>query len=113
METQWHFELPFAITVCDKNGKVIYMNDKSTETFLKYGGKEIIGKNLADCHPEPAKSLLQNLLLNPSLNVYTIEKNGLKKMIYQSPWYKNGVYMGFIELSLVIPIEMKHYVRES
>ena len=44
-------------------------------------------------------------------NVYTIEKNGLKKLIYQSPWYQNGAYAGFIELSLEIPFELPHFVR--
>jgi hypothetical protein len=41
-------------------------------------------------------------------NVYTIEKNGVKKLIYQSPWYYNGEYAGFVELSLEIPFEMEH-----
>jgi len=113
METQWHTELPIAITVCDKDGKVIYMNEKSIETFAKYGGSEIIGNNLSDCHPEPAKSILQGMLKNPVLNAYTIEKNGIKKLIYQSPWYKNGEYRGYIELSLVIPFEMKNFIRKA
>lgn len=113
METEWHNELPFAITVCDKEGKVVYMNDKSIDTFSKYGGKKIIGNNLGDCHPEPAKSLLMEMLKNPVLNAYTIEKNGIKKLIYQTPWYKNGEYSGYIELSLVIPNEMKHFIRQG
>ena len=44
-------------------------------------------------------------------NVYTIEKNGVKKMIFQSPWYKDGIYAGFVELSLEIPFEMPHFIR--
>ncbi len=35
----------------------------------------------------------------------------LKKMIFQTPWYKNGTYAGFMELSLEIPFEMPHFVR--
>ncbi len=46
-----------------------------------------------------------------SKNVYTIEKNGIKKLIYQSPWYENGEYAGFVELSLEIPFELPHFVR--
>jgi hypothetical protein len=26
-------------------------------------------------------------------NVYTIEKNGARKLVYQTPWYKNGEMM--------------------
>jgi hypothetical protein len=44
-------------------------------------------------------------------NVYTIEKNGAKKLIYQAPWFRDGEYRGFIELSLEIPFEMPHFVR--
>lgn len=44
-------------------------------------------------------------------NIYTIEKDGVKKLIYQSPWYKDGQYAGFVELALEIPFEMPHFVR--
>ncbi len=44
--------------------------------------------------------------------MYTIEKRGQKKLIYQSPWYQNGQYRGFIELSLELPAETPHFIRE-
>jgi len=45
-------------------------------------------------------------------NIYTIEKHAKKKLIYQTPWYRDGKYAGFIELSLVIPEEMPHFIRD-
>jgi hypothetical protein len=54
---------------------------------------------------------MQRLLAEGITNVYTIEKNGLKKMIFQSPWYKDGAVSGLIEFSFVIPAEMPHFVR--
>ncbi len=45
-------------------------------------------------------------------NVYTIEKTGRKKLIYQTPWYRAGEYAGFVELSLEIPWEMAHFIRD-
>lgn len=105
-------ELNLAVTVCDKDGKIIDMNDKSRKTFLRSGGEELIGKSVLDCHPEPSHSLLADMLKNPRTNVYTIEKNGIKKLIYQTPWYEDGEYMGFMELSMEIPFEMKHMVRK-
>ena len=45
-------------------------------------------------------------------NAYTIEKNGVKKLIYQTPWYENGEFMGLVEFSLEIPFEMPHYIRK-
>ena len=88
------------------------MNDKSRKTFIKPGQAELIGKNVLDCHPEPAHSLLADMLIHPRTNVYTIEKNGIKKLIYQTPWYENGEYQGFMELSMEIPMEMSHKVRK-
>lgn len=105
-------ETNFAVTVCDKEGKIIDMNDKSKKTFLKPGREDLMGKNVLDCHPEPAHAMLAGMLQNPRTNAYTIEKNGIKKLIYQTPWYENGEYMGFIELSMEIPFEMKHMVRK-
>lgn len=104
-------EVPFAITICDKEGKIIEMNEKSVNTFVK-DGKSIIGNSLFDCHPEPVKQILLNLMENPRVNCYTIEKKGIKKLIYQSPWYKDNEFAGYIELSMEIPFEMKHFIRK-
>ena len=104
-------EVNLAVTICDKEGKILEMNDKSRKTFLKPGQEDLIGKNVLDCHPEPAHSLLADMLQNPRTNVYTIEKKGVKKLIYQTPWYVEGEFMGFMELSMEIPFEMKHRVR--
>lgn len=110
-ELDWVSEFPAAVTVCDTEGTILMMNRKSCATFEKYGGEALVGKSLLDCHPEPARSKLLGLLKNPVRNAYTIEKNGVKKMIYQSPWYRDGVYAGFVELSLEIPLDMPHFVR--
>ena len=104
-------EVNLAVTICDKEGKILEMNDKSRKTFLKPGQEDLIGKNVLDCHPEPAHSLLADMLQNPRTNVYTIEKKGVKKLIYQTPWYVEGEFMGFMELPMEIPFEMKHCVR--
>ena len=111
-ENEWIKEFPAAITVCDAEGLLLEMNDKAAKTFAADGGRKLIGSNMLDCHPEPARTKTERLLSSRERNVYTIEKNGVKKMIYQSPWYKNGEYAGFVELSLEIPFgEMPHFVR--
>lgn len=108
---EWIKEFPAAITVCDRAGVLLDMNDKAAQVFEKDGGRRLIGSNMLDCHPETSRSKAQNLLELAQKNVYTIEKNGIRKLIYQSPWYKNGQYAGFVELSLEIPFEMPHFVR--
>ena len=110
-ENAWVKEFPGALTICDPDGIIIEMNDKAAKTFEGDGGRALIGKNVLDCHPEPARSTLKKLLESRERNVYTTEKNGVKKVIYQSPWYHNGEYAGFMELSLEVPLEMPHFVR--
>jgi transcriptional regulator with PAS, ATPase and Fis domain len=111
LESAWVKEFPGGVTVFDADGIITGMNDKSAKIFEGDGGRGLIGKNVFDCHPEPARAELKRLVETRQRNVYTIEKNGLKKFIYQSPWYQNGVYAGFIELSLEIPFELPHFVR--
>ena len=111
-ENEWIKEFPAAITVCDAEGIILEMNDKAAKTFAADGGRKLTGSNMLDCHPEPARTKTERLLSSRERNVYTIEKNGVKKMIYQSPWYKNGEYAGFVELSLEIPFgDLPHFVR--
>ena len=105
-------ELPFAITVCNTEAIILYMNDRSISTFQKYGGADIIGSSLFECHHGLSADKLLELLVTQTKNAYTIEKNGIRKMIYQSPWFKDGEFAGLIELSLEIPIEMAHFVRD-
>lgn len=105
-------EVNMAVTVCDRDGKIVWMNDKSRKTFLKPDGPELLGKNVLDCHPEPARSKLARMLQSQETNAYTIEKNGVKKLIYQTPWYEDGEYKGFMEVSMEIPFEMEHHVRK-
>jgi transcriptional regulator with PAS, ATPase and Fis domain len=110
--TDWVKEFPGAVTVCDAEGRIVEMNGKSREVFAADGGARLIGANVLDCHPEPSRSKLKGLMAERRTNVYTIRKNGRKKLIYQAPWTKDGVYAGFIELSFEIPWDMPHFDRD-
>jgi transcriptional regulator with PAS, ATPase and Fis domain len=109
----WITEFPAAITVCDADGVIIAMNRRSIETFEKDGGAALIGRNVLDCHPEPSRTQLTSMLASGEKNVYTIQKNGIRKLIYQSPWYMNGHYAGFVEMSLPLPESMAHFDRDA
>lgn len=108
---EWQQEFPGAITVCDREGIILEMNERAAQVFAAEGGRQLIGTNVLECHPEPARSTLAALLANQQTNIYTIEKQGVKKLIYQSPWYRAGEYAGMVELSVEIPFEMPHFVR--
>jgi transcriptional regulator with PAS, ATPase and Fis domain len=110
---QWVREFPAAITVCDTKGVVLGMNERALKTFEADGGAALIGTNLLECHPEPARTKVLEMLTSGSHHVYTIQKNGIKKLIYQSPWFVGGVYAGFVELALPIPEQMQHFDRDA
>jgi hypothetical protein len=99
------------VTVCDETGIILEMNDKAAKGYENEGGRALIGSNMLDCHPPLARAKTEVLLAGHEKNVYTIEKNGIRKLIYQSPWFKNGEYAGFVEISLEIPWEMPHFIR--
>jgi len=108
----WTREFPGAITVCDSTGIIIEMNKKSVENYQDDGGEKLIGTNMFDCHPEPARTKLRELMEKKQVNIYTIEKKGRRKLIYQTPWYVNGKYGGFVELCLEIPKQLPHFIRD-
>lgn len=99
-----------AITVCDLEGKVIFMNECSRATFDKEG-RTMLGQNLMPCHSEKSQEKIRHMIATDTVNCYTIDKQGVKKMIYQTPWRCEGKVCGMVEISMVIPQEMPHYVR--
>ena len=110
---QWVSEYNASILVCDAEGVILEMNEAAAAGYASDGGRKLIGANALDCHPEPARAQFEQMLASGEPHVYTIEKRGVHKLIYQSPWYENGEYRGFIELSLEIPLEMPHFIRQG
>ncbi len=111
-ENKWVKEFNGAITVCDTDGLILELNDQAIKSFQDEGGIELLGSNLLECHPEPARSKLKELMNKQQINVYTINKRNIRKLIYQTPWYLNGQYSGFMEIAIVIPDSMPHFNRD-
>lgn len=109
MIPDWAKEMNCAVTVCDKEGVILYMNDRAKETFARHG--DLMGKSLIPCHNENSRAIIAKLLETGGTNSYTISKNGQKKMIYQTAWKQDGEVAGLVEISMVIPEEMPHYIR--
>jgi transcriptional regulator with PAS, ATPase and Fis domain len=111
-ENGWIEEFAGAVTVCDTEGRIVAMNAKARETFAEDGGAALIGTNVLDCHPEPARTKLAKMMKERRANVYTIKKKGRKKLIFQAPWFEDGRYAGFVELALEIPPVLPHFDRD-
>lgn len=100
-----------AITVCDSSCRIIYMNDISRATFAE-GTDRLIGTDLLKCHSPRSQEIIARLLSDGGTNVYTIEKKGVRKMIYQTAFRQpDGTVGGLVEISMVLPAELPHYVR--
>jgi hypothetical protein len=107
----WIEELPCAVTVCDLRGVVLQMNERAAAQYEKYGGKKLLGMTLVDCHPEPARGKLLQLLESGKSNTYTIERDGIRKLIHQSPWYSEGKRGGIVEWAFEIPFDLPSFMR--
>jgi hypothetical protein len=108
----WLDGIAVAATVCDRDGICLYMNEHAARGFAKDGGRSLIGKSLFHCHPEPARSRFAAQLASPAPNTYTIEKQGVRKIIHQLPFDKDGVFSGLVELSFELPATLPHFVRD-
>ncbi|OHD16480.1 MAG: PAS sensor protein [Spirochaetes bacterium GWD1_61_31] len=108
----WIGNFPGAITVCDADLIITYLNDKALATWEKQGGRQLIGTSLLECHQPRSNDIIRQLLASGGTNVYTVQKAGLKKLIYQTAWkHDDGQVGGLVELSMVIPDSLPHYVR--
>lgn len=108
----WIEELPVAVTVTGVDGTILAMNAASRQVFAADGGAALVGTSVFACHPEPARTKVQGLFKSRSPNHYTIAKRGLNKIIHQLPWYANGEFAGFVELSIPLPDTLPHFERQ-
>jgi hypothetical protein len=108
----WVEEFPGSITVCDSAGIILELNRCAVQTLRAEGGEKLIGSNLMDCHPEPARSKLKRMMKNRQTNVYTVTKGRTREIVLQTPWYQKKKYRGFVEVTLAIRGKIPNVVRK-
>ena len=82
-EFQWAESMNCAVTVCDKEGVILYMNAPARELYRKHG--DLIGTNLLGCHSERSRGIIRHMLDTGESNSYTISKQGLRKSDISDP----------------------------
>ena len=107
---EWVKEFPGTITIVDKDGIIVYMNERALQKYGKTGGE--VGKSVFACHPEAAGRKLQELMDTRQTYVYTTEGGGKGKIACQAPWYQDGEYAGFLELTMEATLPLPHFVRD-
>ena len=51
-----------AVVICDLEHKIIYMNPAAIQRYEKWGGKDLLGKSLLDCHNEKSREMIQKVV---------------------------------------------------
>ena len=88
----WADEIECAVTICDTDCRILYMNQRSRQTFARHG--DIIGHDLMQYHPPRAQELIRHMLATGD-----------------TPWRRDGKIAGLVEFSIVLPADMPHYDR--
>ena len=104
--------LPAAVTVCDTEGIITYINDAAERLLAKYGGRALLGSSLYDCHSPQSQEKIKTLIHERKSNTYTVEKAGKKRLIHQSPWYRDGEFAGLVEISFEVPLSLPNVKRD-
>lgn len=99
----WADEMDIRVTVCDLKGIIVYMNRASIFGFHKYGGADLIGKSLLDCHLPVSQEKIKEMLEYAHINTYLINKDAEQRLIRQFPWMEAGEHKGIIEISFNVP----------
>lgn len=92
-----------AIVLCNLAHEIIYMNPAATERYAKYGGSELIGKSLLDCHNQGSVGLIQKVLAwfaadRGNNRIYTYHNEKENKDVYMIALRdSDGTLIGYYE----------------
>lgn len=86
----WAKTLNCGITICDAQGVITYMNDMAIS--MKKG--DLTGRNVMECHNSHSQEIISRMLERGGQHVYTIEKNDVRKLLYQSSWLNDEGKIG-------------------
>ena len=51
-----------AVVICGLDHTIIYMNPAAISRYHKWGGKDLLGKSLLDCHNEKSGEMIKRVL---------------------------------------------------
>ena len=92
-----------AVVICDLDHKIIYMNPAAMNRYEKWGGQNLIGRNLLDCHNERSRDMIHKVLnwfQSSATNnlVYTSYNQKENKDVYMVALRNdNGKLIGYYE----------------
>ena len=51
-----------AVVICNLEHKIIYMNPAAISRYEKWGGKDLLGKSLLDCHNDKSREMINKVV---------------------------------------------------
>ena len=99
----------FAATVCDREGVVLYQNERAVER-----DGDVMGQNLYNCHGEKAGQMIRRMIETGAANTYQVVRHGKRKLLHQTPWFdESGAVAGLIELAIDLPDNIPVFNRDN
>ena len=92
-----------AVVICDLGHKIVYMNPAADERYKKWGGYELVGKSLFDCHNPAAVTKIKEVVewfskSKENNRVYTFYNKKENKDVYMIALRdENGSLIGYYE----------------
>ncbi len=62
-----------AVVICNLKHEIIYMNPAAKEQYVKWGGGELLGRNLLECHNDASREMIRKVVECFRKAVTTIE----------------------------------------
>lgn len=112
IDAEWMAGLPMNVIVCDKDFMITEMNEHAVARYAEEGGRELIGRCLLDCHNPDSRTKIKTIAETGKANIYYVEKMGIRKLVYQAPLIREGVFSGLVEMVLTLPADVSTVKRD-
>lgn len=91
-----------AIVICNLEHEIIYMNPTAAKNYAKWGGSQLIGKSLFDCHNPISKEKIEQVVAwfaqSPEHNIlYTFYNEKQNKDVYMVALRDGDKLIGYYE----------------
>lgn len=92
-----------AVVLCDLEHTIIYMNPAAGERYARYGGMDLLGKSLLDCHGPQSNDMIRRVVAwfgeSTAHNlIYTSRNNKENKDVYMVALRdEDGKLIGYYE----------------
>ena len=91
-----------AVVLCNLQHEIVYMNEAAAVNYAKWGGKELLGKSLLNCHNVHSNDMIKQVVdwfavAEDHNIVFTHHNPKQNKDVYMVALRENGKLIGYYE----------------